>query len=139
MNSMRSCPKRDNRWLIIPVSFARKRRTMEQITTTERKWGAYEIICTTFLNFILVISFKVRAKIIEQGNVAREYNPMEAVFHKINQKFGNVMKRLKCWNPIQRLPQIPKSGLKSLKAICTPYIGIYLKMNTYTNAGIRRT
>ena len=45
-------------------------------------------IWTVFLNFKLEISFKINAKMIEHGKVAKEYKVIRKVFLIITQKSG---------------------------------------------------
>jgi hypothetical protein len=70
------------------------------------------------------------------GNPKRSSKELNLiVFIKISIKLGDVKKFVKCLNPTHSLPDIPRIGLKSLKAIDAPYIGRYLNMIVRITAG----
>jgi hypothetical protein len=50
-------------------------------------------------------------------------------------KLGDVRKLVKCLKPTHSLPEIPRIGLKSLKAIVAPYMGMYLNIMVRITAG----
>src|SRR5688572_14492128 len=54
-----------------------------------------------------------------------------SVFLMIGQKLYDVTKRSKCASPTHGLPLMPSTTLKLRNAICTPYIGQYVKTIRY--------
>ena len=88
IKSTRVPPKASIILLIGPTLRSKNSKTKEQSTTSDRKWGAYVTIWTVFLNFKLEISFKINAKMIEHGKVAKEYKVIRKVFLIITQKSG---------------------------------------------------
>jgi hypothetical protein len=92
---------------------------MPERTTQEKKCGIYEMDWATLLNNPWRTSFSNNASTIGAGNPNMMLKPlMSTVFFNILRKSGDWKnKNLKYSNPTHSLPQIPRIGLKSLKAI----------------------
>ena len=92
-----------------------------------------------FLNLIILISLSSNANIIGAGypnSILKKL--IWTVFLNTRKKLELLNNNLKCLKSFHALPHIPSAALKSLKAIITPYMGMYAKMNNKTVAGISR-
>ena len=127
----------DNSEFIGPVGDI-KINNIPVMTTTDIKFGAYNINWIFFLIAARRTWFRLSAKIMGTGKPNIKPQKLNlSVFIKISLKLGEVKKSLKCVKPTQSLPIIPFIGLKSLKAMIAPYIGIYLNTIVKMMAGTK--
>ena len=96
---------------LITPSVAQKSTTIPQSTTNETKLGIYSIVWTVFLNFLPVISFSSKARIIGAGKpIIMSYTFSIKVLRINRTKYISLKKSRKYLNPTQSLPNIPFLG-----------------------------